>query len=77
MSSRNICFEFVDLQGKVSMAGGRTKVMVPACPMPSTPTQLTASVPGPIPKEGKSSEVSCGGKNLKSAPWGRFMELER
>lgn len=77
MSSRNVCFGFVDLQGKMFMAVGRTKVVVPACPMPSTPTQVTASAPEPIPREGESSEVSYGEKNLKSAPWGRIMELER
>jgi len=30
----------------------------------------------PIPREGESSQVSCGGENLKLIPWERFMELE-
>lgn len=36
MSSRNICFGSVDLQGKVTVAGGRTKAGVLAHPLPST-----------------------------------------
>lgn len=55
MSSTNICFGFVDLKGKVTVAGGRTKVGVPAHSMPSTHSQIAPSASGPTLRETESS----------------------